>query len=174
MDFTICLHTMCRRWKTSVQPQILSSCILFTFPEQVHLQQLKGETINFPSPLNPVLHEECQVTKVHFLRSSSFNFCVKIVSAVFTNDATELLLQQALLHKSKVVYLLFILAQQIKRVTQLSVGALLMEGASLSRAVHLPDQPIKDQSLPCICIRGVFFHCYVAQKTMRHFNTNTL
>lgn len=30
-------------------------CILFTFPKQVHLQQLKRETVNFPSPLNPAL-----------------------------------------------------------------------------------------------------------------------
>lgn len=53
MDFT---HTTCRRWKTAIQQQIVSSCILFTFPEQVHLQQLKRETNDFPSPLNPPLH----------------------------------------------------------------------------------------------------------------------
>lgn len=44
-----------QKMKTAVQQQILSSRILFPFPEQVHLQQLKRETINFLPPLNPSL-----------------------------------------------------------------------------------------------------------------------
>lgn len=33
---------------------------------------------------------------------------------------------------------------------------------------------IKDQFLLCIFIRGVFFYCYLAQKTLKGFNADTV